>query len=287
MSHGTATPKSFEFAWNDDIIAMNTFAGVLTSATNSVASALDTQAKGTPIVVYNSLGVPREDVVEATISFANGAPHAVRVIGPDGNEVPAQIGGTYDGSTKVVFLAKAPSIGYAVYDVQAADNPIADRESALNATESSLENGRYRIKLDENGDVSSTFDKKLNRELLSAPIRLPISTDNPRNWPAWNMDFEDEQRAPRTFVSGPAKIRVVENGPIRVAVEVEREAEDSKFVQTISLSAGDAGNRVDFSNAIDWRTKQANLKATFPFTSANKMATYNWAMGTIQRPNEE
>ena len=71
------------------------------------------------------------------------------------------------------------------------------------------------------------------------------------------MDFEDQQRAPRAFVGGPVKTRIVENGPIRVALEITRETEDSKFVQTISLSAGDTGNRVEFGNVIDWKTKQA------------------------------
>ncbi len=276
---GTATPKAFEFAWNDDVIAMNQFAGVLTSATSAVATGLDTRAKGTPIVVYNPLNIPREDIVEASIAFPSSVPKGIRVVGPDGNEVPAQL-----SAGKVLFLAKAPSVGFAVYDVQAAETPT---RSTLKATESSLENDRYTLKIDEHGDVSSIFDKKINRELLSGPIRLAVLTDNPRQWPAWNMDFEDEQRPPRTFVSGPAKVRVVENGPVRVAVEVEREGEDSKFVQTISLSAGDGGNRVEFRNAIDWKAKQANLKATFPLTSANKMATYNWDIGTIQRPNEE
>src|SRR5439155_5967744 len=140
---------------------------------------------------------------------------------------------------------------------------------------------------DKKGDVSSIFDKKVDRELLSAPVRLAISTDNPRQWPAWNMDFEDEQRAPRSVVSGDAKMRIVEAGPVRVAIEVERETEGSKFVQTVSLSSGDAGNRVEFSNAIDWKTKEANLKATFPLSAANNTATYNWDIGTIQRPNAE
>ena len=45
---------------------MNQFAGVLTSATEAVASAMDTQAQGTPIVVYNPLNVEREDIVEAS-----------------------------------------------------------------------------------------------------------------------------------------------------------------------------------------------------------------------------
>ena len=43
---GTATPKAFEFGWNDEIIAMNQFAGVLTSATGAVASAIDTRTRG-------------------------------------------------------------------------------------------------------------------------------------------------------------------------------------------------------------------------------------------------
>src|SRR5258706_484096 len=123
------------------------------------------------------------------------------------------------------------------------------------------------------GDVASIFDKRLNRELLAAPIRLAISTDNPRQWPAWNMDFEDVQRQPRSFVSGSAKSRVMESGPARVAIEVERETEGSRFVQRISLASGDAGNRVEFSNVIDWKTKEANLKASFQLTSANNLAT--------------
>jgi alpha-mannosidase len=101
------------------------------------------------------------------------------------------------------------------------------------------------------------------------------------------MDFEDETRPPRTLIGGPAKIRVVENGPVRVAVEVTREGEGSKFVQTVRLSAGDAGNRVEFGNVIDWHSTEANLKAVFPLTASNKMATYNWDIGTVQRPNAE
>lgn len=279
---GTATPKAFQFAWNDDVLAMNQFAGVLTSATEAVSSALDTRGRGTPLVIYNPLNVEREDVVEAVVNFPNGVPQAVRVFAPDGREVPAQL-----SNGKVLFAAKAPSVGYAVYDVvgDAMGSNTQPSSLDLKITESSLENARYRMQLDKNGDVSNIFDKRTNRELLNAPIRLAVSTDNPRQWPAWNMDFEDEQRPPRSFVSGPAKVRIVENGPVRVSVEVTRESEDSKFVQTISLSAGDGSNRVEFGNVIDWKAREANLKATFPLTATNKLATYNWDVGTIQRPN--
>jgi len=277
---GTATPRAYQFAWNDDTIVANEFAGVFEDATKAVASGLNTEGKGTPLVVFNPLNVAREDVVEAKIDFPHGTPQAVRVRDPEGKEVPSQIS---DG--KVLFLAKVPSVGYSVFDVSQAESP--GQRSTLKVTNSSLENARYRVQLDANGDVSSIYDKKVAKELLLAPIRLAISTDRPKQWPAWNMDFDQEQAAPRAYVGGAAQIRIKEEGPVRDSVEVTRSTEDSKFVQTVSLSAGDAGNRVEFSNSIDWKTLAANLKATFPLSASNENATYNWEVGTIQRHNAQ
>jgi alpha-mannosidase len=277
---GTATPKSYEFSWNDDVIALNQFADVLTSASAAIASGLNTQVEGTAVLVYNPLNIEREDVVEA--AFAQGAPPAVRVFGPEGKVVPSQI----EGSGRVLFLAKVPSVGFAVYDVRPADTAAA-ASSELKVSESSLENARYRVTIDANGDVAGLYDKTLKRELLAGPARLALQTEHPFDWPGWNMDWDDQRQPPRGYVSGPAQIRVVESGPVRVAVEVTRETEGSKFVQTIRLAAGDAGNRVEFGNVIDWKTKEAALKATFPLTAANPQATYNWGLGTIERGNND
>ena len=146
----------------------------------------------------------------------------MRVSGPDGREVPSQLTGG-----KVLFVAKAPSVGYAIYDVQPAET--SNTRSSLKVTESSLENDRYRVRLDQNGDVSSIYDKSLNKELLSGPIRLAISTDIPKIYPAWNMEYEQEQAAPRAYVSGPAKIRIKEGGPVRASLEVTRNTEGSNI----------------------------------------------------------
>lgn len=277
VAAGTATPRAYQFAWNDDVIAMNQFAGVLTNAVQAVASIMDTNAEGIPCLVSNQLNVDREDVVEAEVVFSGSAPTAVRVIGPDARETPAQI-----ANGKVLFVARVPSTGFAVYDVR--PGAPAMTESALSISENTLENHRYRVRLDSAGDVASIFDKQLQHELLSSPMRLAISTDTPQEYPAWNMDFDQEQAAPRAYVGGPAKIRIVENGPVRVAIEVTRETEKSRFVQTVRLSAGDAGNRVEFFDQIDWRTPSANLKAVFPLSATNANATYNWEVGTIERP---
>jgi alpha-mannosidase len=288
---GTATPKAFEFSWNDDVIAANQFAGLLTSAVESIASGLDTRAKGKAVVVYNPLNVERDDVVEATVSFDGGTPKAVRVVAPGGSEMPAQVLGGEGGATKILFSAVVPPVGYAVYDVIPAESPTRFNDGLLKVSESSLENDRYIVRLNASGDVSGIFDKRVRRELLSAPARLAFQTERPRDWPAWNMDWADQQKPPRGYVSGPAKIRVVERGPVRVAVEVERESEGSKFVQTIRLATeglvGGPGGRVEFANSIDWKSEAAALKATFPLTAANPEATYNWDVGTIKRGNND
>ena len=280
IAAGTATPKSYEFAWNDDVIAMNQFAGVFKNATEGIAAALDTQTKGVPLVVFNPLNIARQDVVEAKLEFAGQMPTSVHVTDSDGKDVPAQVS---DG--KVLFVARVPSVGYAVYDVR--PGSAAQQESQLRVSKDQLENEYYRVKLNSDGDVASIYDKTIGKELLSAPHRLAISYDNPRQWPAWNMDWDQEQAPPKTYVSGPAQIRVVENGPVRVAVEVTRETAGSRFVQTISLAAGDAGKRVEFGNVIDWNTQESNLKATFPLTASNHVATYNWDIGAIERPTAE
>src|ERR1700743_435077 len=92
---------------------MNQFAGVLKSGTEAVASALDTQTHGVPLVVFNPLNIARQDLVEAEWHFPDGLPRERNIAAPGGKELPAQI---VDG--RVLFVADMPPVGYAVYDVQ-------------------------------------------------------------------------------------------------------------------------------------------------------------------------
>ena len=87
---GTSIPKAYEYAWNDEIMAFNGFAAVLTDSAGAVSRGLDTRVKGKAVVVYNPLAIEREDVVEAQIGFGRKVP-AVQVFGPDGKEVPSQV----------------------------------------------------------------------------------------------------------------------------------------------------------------------------------------------------
>ncbi len=283
---GTSIPRAYEFSWNDELVAANQFNSVYADAAGAAVRALDTRAKGVPLVVANPLAVEREDVVEATVVFEKAVPPAVRVFDREGKEVPSQISGIAGNKIGVVFLAKVPSLGYAVFDVRPADAPCA-LSTGLKVTASTLENGKYLVRLDAAGDVVGITDKSAGRELLAAPARLEFHYERPAQWPAWNMDWEDRVKPASGVVEGPAKIRIVESGPARVALAVERESRHSKFVQIVRLAAAGGRDRVEFASTIDWATRESSLKAAFPLTVANPKATYNWGVGTIERGNNE
>jgi len=283
---GTSHPRAYEYSWNDELLALNQFGQVLDAAVGTIAAGLETRTQGVPLVVYNPLSIEREDVVEADVTFPGRPPASVRVSGPDGREVPSQVLGAAPGGLKLLFLARVPSVGFAVYDVRPAAGR-AGSATPLGVTDSSLENARYRVTLDRDGDVAGIFDRTAGRELLAAPARLEFLYDRPRAWPAWNVDWADRQKPPLGHVEGPVRVRVTERGPVRVALEVGREARGSRFTQTVRLSAGGAGERIEFADRIDWQSRECSLKATFPLAVADSQATYNWEVGTIRRGNDQ
>ncbi|MDY0231586.1 MAG: glycoside hydrolase family 38 C-terminal domain-containing protein, partial [Candidatus Saccharicenans sp.] len=210
----------------------------------------------------------------------------IRVFGPAGQEVASQILETNGKKVKLIFLAKVPSVGFSVYEIRPSEEPCR-LNTGLKVSSNTLENNRYLVKINRDGEVSSIFDKGANREILASAARLSFHHERPQQWPAWNMDWEDRMKPPIGYVEGPARINVVENGPARVAVRIERESRGSKFIQVVRLAAGGAADRLEFYNQIDWATPESSLKAVFPLTVSNPLATYNWGVGTIQRANND
>ena len=62
-----------------------------------------------------------------------------------------------------------------------------------------LENDRYRIRLNSVGDVTSIFDKQLNRELLEAPMRLVRSNRHAGAVARVEYGLSDQQKPPRGY----------------------------------------------------------------------------------------
>lgn len=279
---GTSIPKAYEYAWNDEFIAANSFGEVLKYSVEKLSATLNTQGNGRALVVYNPVAIQRQDIVTAEMNF-DQATDEVQVYDPNGKAVPTQIIGRQGNKLKFIFPALVPSIGMSVFTVATANSKVSG--NSLLATDHSLENEFYKVVVNEAGDIASVFDKKAKRELLSEPAQLEFMHEAPTDWPAWNMDWKDRQQPPVGFLNENASIRILEEGPVRVALEIKKQGRNSLLTQTISLSVGEAGKRVEVANKIDWQSTGVSLKAAFPLTVNNKMATYNLGVGTIQRDN--
>ncbi|MDR1920013.1 MAG: alpha-mannosidase [Tannerellaceae bacterium] len=279
---GTSIPKAYEYSWNDEFIAANTFASAMKNGLAALSTQLNTETEGRSVVVYNPTAYRRQDIVTVEMSF-DAPTENIKVYLPDWKETPAQVIEKKENKLKFIFLADVPSVGCSVYDIRPSKD--APQRGSLKVSERSLENDYYQIRLGDNGDIESIYDKKLRRELLKAPARLEFQAEAPSEYEAWNMDWKDRQQPPVGYLNEQAFFRIVEDGPLRVALEVTRQGRNSHITQTLSLAAFEPGKRIEVDNLIDWQSLGVCLKASFPFTAGNEMATYNQGVGTIQRNN--
>jgi alpha-mannosidase len=287
---GTSIPEAYTYSWNDEIISMNIFDSVIKNAVGGVVRALDTRTKGIPVIIYNPLAISRKDIVEAEINLHKTyAGEDLSLLNEKGQPVPMQIAAVKDDTIKMIFQAEMPPLGFSVYDLIVRDKTGESDNAAPEKTEknnqSNLENDRYIVGINEQGDISRIFDKKSQKEILSEPIKLELFNDYSPVWPAWEILYKTITAAPRAAVSSPVRIEMVENGPVRSVIEVEREESGSVFKQRIVLPAGEAGDRIEVENIVDWKTQGTLLKASFPLTAKNLKADYNLGMGIIERGN--
>jgi len=274
---GTSIPEAYEYSWSDELLSLNQFESILNDAVSAITPALDTRGKGKTVVVYNPLAFGREDVVKAQWFFDKGQADHIQVFGPDGKEVPSQVTERVGSYVGLSFLAKVPSVGFAVYDIRPAKQ--AYKADGITATVQGLENSRYKVTLNANGDVASIYDKFAQKELLAAPIEWHLIFNKPRQWAAWEIQYEDLQAGPRGIVSGTPNIEVLESGPVRASLKVTRQHGNSSYETIIRLSAN--SDRVEFVNKVDWAEKKLCSRLRF----ASPILTNSWRMTSALAPS--
>jgi alpha-mannosidase len=277
---GTSIPKAYEYAWNDEFIAMNGFSEVMKNSISAISGKLNTMVEGRALVVYNPVALAREDVVTAELVYQK-LPVSVKVTDKDGNIIPSQVISSKANKITLIFLAKLPSAGFSVFNVsETSDKP---GTSDLKVSDRTLENGYFRVRIDENGDIASIWDKKAAREVLAKPASLQFQHEAPSAWPSWNMDWNDRKNPPVDFMNKEVTCKIAEQGPVRVAIEVTKKGLNSEISQIISLAAGEAGKVIEVRNKLDWQSKEVSLKAAFPTNVVNEFATYSLNTAAIKR----
>ena len=277
---GTSFEECYKRSHNDYLQAMNTFSAEYTAACKALSEQTDTSfAEGIPVVVSNPLqtATSRKGVVRVTV---NADSDFFRVFDKNGEEVPSQTLIIGDNQREIAFIADVPSCGLAVYDLrESTEKSLVSTE--LKITEKSIENKNLAVKIDENGDVFSIFDKKLGKELLKKPIRFAVfNNTHSFDWPAWEIKYEDICEKPYMYAGNP-EIKIKDNGAAVCSLEIRKTAGKSVFKQIVSLDC--ESDCVSFYNETDWREEASLLKAEFGFTAENENADYDIGIGYIKR----
>lgn len=290
---GTSNSTVYQRTDNDYMVAVKQFASEYENGVSGVTASMDTTVSKTaavPIVVNNPVAADRTDVVECTVTLDSTLPY-VRVYDTDGNEVAAQVLSRVANEYTIAFTASVGSMGYRTYEVMPssiASQISTDLSIAVMKMNYQLSNDKYTVTVNKSGDISSIVDKELNTELLSEPIRLSLfDLTSYNSWPSWQLMMDDYAFQTGDEYVGDdgttVSMKIVENGPARVALEITRSFGESTYTQTLSLTAGGEIVRVD--NSVDWEESAKLLKAEFNLAASNPTATYDLGLGTIEREN--
>ncbi len=194
--------------------------------------------------VFNSLGVARTDVARVTLPENWRGESLVR--DSDGHAVLSQVVSSEQGARELIFLAPVPALGYATFKLESIGQRTGQRPLAFLAGDGStvLENDLYRLELDPvaGGTVRSLILKKQgNRQL--------VEVANARRFNELRGFFFESGK----FVSTadcPARIEILENGPVQARVRISGWLGSNSVTQVITLAQG--RRRIDFSARIDW-----------------------------------
>ena len=282
---GTSITEVYPFSWNDLMLAQNQFANTLESAAGGFSAAMDTQVKGTPVVVFNPVSAVNPDIVTVEIQMPSNY-RDVQIYGPDGKKVKSQILGRDGNKATVAFAATSPSVSLGVYDFRLSTSA-PSAKTALKASGRTIENSVYKVTVDGKGDISSIIDKRVGRELVASgeSFGLQIFDENTSDsWPSWEIlkSVIDKDPLP---VEEDVRISVESTGPLMAVLRVDRRYEESTFTQRIILYDGAADDRIDIRNNVDWKSRRTLLKAAFPASFKATKATYDLGLGQISRGN--
>ncbi|MEA2554443.1 MAG: alpha-mannosidase [Fimbriimonadaceae bacterium] len=149
------------------------------------------------------------------------------------------------------------------------------------ASPTQLESEDWLVELDKNGNITGIQQKSSNQEFLQAGQLanvFQLLDDRPLFWSAWDVDPYAFETA-RDLTEADS-VTVVENGPVRVAIEVTRSFSKSKIVQRVSLGPTPG---IRFDTEVDWHEADKMLKVAFPVAINSSRATYEIQYGHTER----
>lgn len=254
--------------------------------------------KSTPIIVFNSMGWVRDDIVEAHLTLfgevetpdIDDYKKGMRLLDENGTSVPFQVERYTDGSSRsmeLVFVALGvPSLGYKAYYLVPASGPetsssacqvkLDTNEDARQANDAAgsdvLENIYYRVSVERATGRIEVFDKELNQAVSKG---IEISAVEERGGDDQNIILPSG----RTIINLVGSIDLEENGPVRTVLRIDGNVGGIPIVQRVTLYRGI--KKIDVENTIDWKPgRSMNIEQLFPVVQRDAEARNGIPFGT-------
>ena len=294
---------------------------MLAEQLEALLSKIDTQGEGIPLVVFNTLGWPRTDIVEVDVGLSEPGITQLAVVDPLGRETPVQLlrvkrhhqGGIRHA--RMVFVARdVPALGYSVYRAipKQVSEPIVEagsgreerwkRAAAGEVTyddTGSIENEYYRATFDFwTGEMTSLVVKEGNWEVLRNGSGNVVAREFDGG-DLWELKgrlggsmvaTRTKQPIPRRDkadfsneqVGGRGQTRP---GPVFSEFTSESPYGSGRFATTVRLYAG--LRRVDITTEILNNDKFVRYRVLFPISIEKGEIFHEIPFAAIQRPSSQ
>ncbi|NMM97744.1 alpha-mannosidase [Bifidobacterium olomucense] len=146
-----------------------------------------------------------------------------------------------------------------------------------------VDNGRLRVRAEQDGTVSSLVDLNVERELVPAGTRLgryELLKDEPFHWDAWDIQRDAFLAAEGLNDSIVEHVGSDADGSVTVHTATRAEGVTIRTRITLRPDA----NVLDFAADVDWHAAEKFLKVDLPVTVQAVNAQYECQYGMVERP---
>jgi alpha-mannosidase len=309
---GSAVKPSYEYSNKIAAETEEITEKIIDKSLKFIADKIKTEEIGIPVIVFNTLGWQRTDVV--SIDMKDDIADNFEILDSDGNICLSQ-----ELEGKIIFLAEdIPAAGYRVYYIGKGKKDRKESDKSI-AEGFRLENEFLALDIDpETGVLSYLYDKKNDRLVTKLrrdegcesdnafPRKLSTAqnrNDNPMTviMPSNLMQvyYEKPHRMSAWVIGAVSRIinlldhpeiEIISAGPVVGIIRVKRYFKESVIIQDIKIYRGI--DRIDFKTTIDWKeisdtqSEAPMLKVSFTPLLENAISTYEIPFGSIQRPSD-
>jgi alpha-mannosidase len=315
LSSGTIVDKVYQEAIRGYRLAQEIGEASIGNSLDTIGSRIDTRGEGIPIAVFNTLGWPRTDCVEAEFGFSDSGLSNLVLVDPSGHSTPIQFVETLrhpDGGirhVKLEFVARdVPAFGYSVYRLvskpaEAAANIPSPSEASHDQPmttrlndHASIENEYYRASFDLwTGELTDLRVKAGDWAALKGPAN--VVTREQDGGDLWELEGTlnggryvgmtrlqplprpDRSQLSSEFVGGNGETTT---GPVFSEFQISHPFENGSFATRVRLYRGIP--RVNIRTKIVNNDKMVRYRVLFPTAISNGKRVDEIPFGAVERP---